>query len=77
MPEAFKINIPKKVCSLTGGVMSDFETVSLKDCLGRVAAEIVCPCPPGVPVVMPGEEIGVFEKESLFEYGITEINVIK
>lgn len=77
LPEAFEMNIPKKVCSLTGGVMSDFETVSLKDCLGRVAAEIVCPCPPGVPVVMPGEEIGVFEKESLFEYGITEINVIK
>ena len=57
--------------------MIDFETVHLNACLGKVAAEIVCPCPPGVPVVMPGEEIGAFEKESLFEYGITEINVVK
>lgn len=77
LQETFEMNIPKKVCSLTGGIMSDFETVPLKACLGRIAAEIICPCPPGVPVVMPGEEIGAFEKESLFEYGITEINVIK
>ena len=77
LPEAFEMNIPKRVCSLTDGVMSDFEIVPLNACLGKVAAEIVCPCPPGVPVVMPGEEIGAFEKESLFEYGITEINVVK
>lgn len=77
LPEAFEMNIPKRVCSLTYGVMSDFEIVPLNACLGKVAAEIVCPCPPGVPVVMPGEEIGAFEKESLFEYGITEINVVK
>mgnify|MGYP004555274035 FL=1 len=77
LPEAFEMNIPKRVYSLTDGVMSDFETVPLNACLGKVAAEIVCPCPPGVPVVMPGEEIGAFEKESLFEYGITEINVVK
>ena len=77
LQETFGMNIPKRVCSLTDGIMSDFETVPLKACLGRIAAEIICPCPPGVPVVMPGEEIGAFEKESLFEYGITEINVIK
>ena len=75
--ESFEMNIPKKVCSLTDGIMNEFETVPLESCLGRIAAEIICPCPPGVPVVMPGEEIGAFEKESLFEYGITEINVVK
>jgi arginine/lysine/ornithine decarboxylase len=27
----------------------------LQDCLGLVSAEIICPYPPGIPVLMPGE----------------------
>jgi arginine/lysine/ornithine decarboxylase len=30
----------------------------LRECLGRVSAEIVTPYPPGIPVLGPGEEIG-------------------
>lgn len=31
------------------------ETRPLTDCVGRVSAEIICPYPPGIPVLMPGE----------------------
>ncbi len=31
------------------------ETRPLQDCVGRVSAEIICPYPPGIPVLMPGE----------------------
>ena len=30
----------------------------LRDCVGRVSAEIVTPYPPGIPVLGPGEEVG-------------------
>lgn len=31
--------------------------VGLQESVGRIAAETVCPYPPGIPVVVPGEEI--------------------
>lgn len=31
--------------------------VSLKESVGKIAAEVVCPYPPGIPVVVPGEEV--------------------
>ncbi|MFM8525079.1 MAG: lysine decarboxylase [Cyanobacteriota bacterium] len=33
------------------------ETVALERCAGRVAAEPLCPYPPGIPLVIPGERI--------------------
>jgi arginine decarboxylase len=33
------------------------ETVSLTDAIDRISAELVCPYPPGIPVLMPGEII--------------------
>ena len=33
------------------------ETVPLNDAVGRVAADIVCPYPPGIPVLCPGEQV--------------------
>jgi arginine decarboxylase len=33
------------------------EMVSWKQAAGRVAAEMICPYPPGIPVIAPGEEL--------------------
>ena len=57
--------------------MSDSVCVSVNDSLNRIAAEVVCPCPPGIPVVMPGEKIGSIQQELLIRYGILKINVLK
>ncbi|MBE9115889.1 lysine decarboxylase, partial [Lusitaniella coriacea LEGE 07157] len=33
------------------------ETLPLQQTPGRISAELVCPYPPGIPVLMPGETI--------------------
>jgi arginine decarboxylase len=33
------------------------ETIIWEQCVGRVSAELVCPYPPGIPVLLPGEVI--------------------
>jgi len=34
---------------------SNFERVNLKDAVGRISVEMVCPYPPGIPLLIPGE----------------------
>jgi lysine decarboxylase len=36
---------------------SDAEAVPLERCVGRIAAESLCPYPPGIPLLVPGERI--------------------
>ena len=36
---------------------SPYEVVSASEAVGRVCAEMICPYPPGVPVLSPGERI--------------------
>jgi arginine decarboxylase len=57
--------------------MSQNETVWTPACAGRVAAEAKCPCPPCVPIVMPGELISDKMAESLKSYGVLKIKVVK
>ena len=33
------------------------QTVSRDKAIGNISAEIICPYPPGIPVIMPGEVI--------------------
>ena len=69
--------LPQKSVSLREAIMSPTECVKIEDSVGKIAAEIACPCPPGVPLVMPGELIGEREKDTLINYGIYKINVLK
>jgi arginine decarboxylase len=47
----------------------------LRDCLGRVSAEIVTPYPPGIPVLGPGEEIGPLTVNYLEEASARQLHV--
>ena len=71
------VSLPEVKLSIREAVFSRCETVDVNSSCGRVAAEIACPCPPGVPVVMPGEIIGQYQKSMLIRYGISEVKVIK
>ncbi len=53
------------------------ESIPSEKAAGRVAAEAACPCPPGVPVVMPGELIDEKCVNILLKTGIPRINVIE
>ncbi len=47
------VSKPCKPCSYSWG--SDFETVNLQNAIGRISVEMVCPYPPGIPLLIPGE----------------------
>lgn len=69
--------LPKVNMTLTEAIMGECVRINVDSCLGRTAGEIVCPCPPGIPVIMPGEIIGEYERDALKNYGILEIDVVK
>lgn len=69
--------LPPVVLSLREAVLSDSRPVPVSQAAGKVAADIVCPCPPGIPIVMPGEQITIEAAEFLRNYGILKIKVIK
>jgi arginine/lysine/ornithine decarboxylase len=43
--------------------------------MGNVCAEIIAPCPPGVPLIMPGELIGAEEVKLLKTLNINKIKI--
>ena len=53
------------------------ERILLKDGIGRIAADTACPCPPGIPVVMPGERITAEAVSFLERYGFLDVKVVK
>ncbi|MBW3042271.1 lysine decarboxylase [Prochlorococcus marinus] len=47
------VSKPLNPCSSSWG--SNFESVSLKESIGRISVDMVCPYPPGIPLLVPGE----------------------
>lgn len=78
LPETAELPpLPAVKMSLREAVFAPSETLLLAQAAGRIAAEAACPCPPGVPVVMPGEEITKEILRFLRGYGFFTIKVIK
>ena len=50
-------------------------TVKTTDAEGRICAGVHCPCPPCVPLVMPGEKIDGKCISELMRYGVTHIDI--
>lgn len=75
-PEALP-PLPPARCTPRQAILAPSRLVALEDSLGRVAAEAACPCPPGVPIVMPGEEITKDCMNFLRKYGIVSLKVVK
>jgi lysine decarboxylase len=63
---AFSV-IPEVVVSPRDAFFSSYEVVAAKDSIGRVCAELICPYPPGVPVLSPGERITQQAFDALME----------
>ncbi len=51
------LNIPEIVCTPRKAYISDKEKVFPGESVGRVSAEVIAICPPGIPVLVPGEKI--------------------
>jgi len=67
----------KAVISPRQAVFSKSEIIPINLCKGRIAADIVCPCPPGIPAVIPGEEISEQAINYLSSRNIDKIRVVK
>ena len=63
---AFSI-APEVVVTPREAFFSKYEVVPAAAAVGRVSAEIICPYPPGVPVLSPGERITEQALQALFD----------
>ena len=63
---AFSIE-PEVVVTPRDAFFSSYEVVEAKAAVGRVSAEMICPYPPGVPVLSPGERITEAALSALFK----------
>lgn len=75
-PLIYPVIKPKRALSIREAVFSSGEYRDIKNSVGKICAEIFAPCPPGVPVVMPGEIIGRDEAELLGLFDVEKIMVI-
>ncbi|MEN9747699.1 MAG: hypothetical protein RLZZ603_391 [Actinomycetota bacterium] len=57
---------PEVVVTPREAFFSSYEVVDSADAVGRVSAEMICPYPPGVPVLSPGERITQAALDALF-----------
>ena len=70
-------DLPEAVMTPRDAVLGPCEEIPLEKAAGRIAAEPACPCPPGVPVVMPGEKITPEIVKFLIRYGFFSAKVLK
>lgn len=75
--EQQSVPLPEMRLTPREALLAPTEQVAVEQSVARVAAEAACPCPPGVPVAMPGEKIGKDQAVLLKKYGITQIKVVK
>ena len=57
-------------------LLSQSENVPAEESAGRVCAQIVCPCPPGIPVCIPGEVITDEAVSLMKNSGIYNVKVV-
>ncbi|MEG1887394.1 MAG: aminotransferase class V-fold PLP-dependent enzyme [Oscillospiraceae bacterium] len=70
-PENETVLLPREA------IFSESEDIPLITAENRVASEVICPCPPGIPAVIPGEKISREALEYLLCLGYKKIKVVK
>lgn len=69
------LNVPEIVCTPRKAYISDKEKVLPTESIGRICAEVIAICPPGIPVLVPGERIT--EEHLPFLAKFNSIQVVK
>lgn len=75
--EAVRLSVPERVSSMRGAMLAPSERVSIERAGGRVCAETLFVCPPGVPLAAPGERIDENMVRELKKSGILSVGVVK
>ena len=64
---------PQIEMSLRDAFYSDKETVKKEDAVGRICAEVIAECPPGISILLPGELITEAHLPYLVDYDVLEV----
>jgi arginine/lysine/ornithine decarboxylase len=68
---------PPRVMSLREAAFAATEALPVEEAIGRIASAMVAPCPPGIPLLVPGEKITREMAACLKRSGIIRINVVR
>ena len=68
---------PEAVMGLREALLAPSRLLPVEKAAGHIASGICAPCPPGIPVVVPGEKIAGNMVRLLKNYGISCINVVE
>ncbi|HKM32951.1 MAG TPA: hypothetical protein VJX95_05245, partial [Oscillospiraceae bacterium] len=71
------LEIPKRIKSIRSALFAESENLPVSLCAGKICAQIQATCPPGVPIIAPGELITQGIIKILQMYSIDSLNVIK
>lgn len=64
---------PKIVMNLQDAFYAEKETVSKANSIGRISAEVIAECPPGIAILLPGELISQEHMDYLADYDFIEV----
>lgn len=76
-PAEYPVIRPKKETSIREAVLRKQRTVPTEEATGAVCGGIQVSCPPGIPIVMPGERIDSEAVEALGLYGVKSVSVLE
>ena len=76
-PVPFTYDPPEVILSPREAAFSLSESVSVQSADGRIAAQTAISCPPGVPIVIPGEKINAQVENILKNSGFFMVKVVK
>lgn len=68
---------PKQCMTIREAIFSQWESVPVREAVGRICGVPCVSCPPAIPIAASGEEITEEMVEVFLKYGIEEIEVIK
>lgn len=74
---AFPILKGEKAMPLREAFLSEKQTLPVEQTEGKIAAQVKITCPPGIPLIMPGEKLHKESIKILKKYGISVIDVVQ
>lgn len=72
-----RIRLPRQIMSPREAMLGETEQISTVNAAGRISADSSCPCPPGIPLIMPGELIDNETAELILRSGKKSICCVK
>jgi arginine/lysine/ornithine decarboxylase len=76
-PRDIPVLRPERVMPLREAYLSPSVPVPVSEAAGKICADIQSPCPPCVPLVMPGERISPEAAAVMERYGISAVRTVK